>query len=207
VRLRRLTEPHAVRLLRRVTTGVLVAGLVACTAESGSAPADPTLLEPGQTQGPVTSTTAGTGTSVERTALPGFGEVLVRVTRVDGQVVSWCLLLADTAEQRQRGLMEVTDPELGGFDGMLFRFPEPVTNGFWMRNTPQPLSIAYVGEDGSLVSSTEMAPCEDSPDCPGYPPSGPYRWAIEVPVSVGGVGGLGIEPGARIEDTGSLCPA
>jgi uncharacterized membrane protein (UPF0127 family) len=201
---RRLEDPRALASLRRASLAVLIAGFVACAGEAGSGPADPTLLPPGVTQGPVT--TAGTGTAtVERTPLQGFDEVAVEVTRLDGQVVSWCLLLADTLERRQRGLMTVTDPELGGYDGMLFRFDAPSDVGFWMRNTPQPLSIAYVGDGGELVSTTDMTPCEDSPDCPSYPAAGPFRWAIEVPVSVGGVTALGIEPGALVRDLGAPC--
>ena len=203
-----LDDPRVVTWLRRAAAVVLVAGVVACAGEAGSGPADPTLLPPGATQGPVTSSTApgapGAVTS-ERTPLPGFGEVAVQVTRVDGQVLSWCLLLADTPELRQRGLMTVTDPELGGYDGMLFRFDEPTDGGFWMRNTPQPLSIAYIDAEGALVSTAEMAPCEDSPDCPGYPPAGPYLHTVEVPVSVGGVRALGIDEGARFEDLRRPC--
>jgi uncharacterized membrane protein (UPF0127 family) len=194
--------------LKRVAVGVLVAGLVACAGEAGSGPADPELLPPGVTQGPPTSASAtSTSVSVERTVLPGFGEVAVEVTRVDGQVVAWCLLLADTPERRQQGLMTVTDPELGGYDGMLFRFDAPSDGGFWMRNTPQPLSIAFVADDGALVSSTTMEPCADSPDCPAYPAAGPYRWAVEVPVSAGGVEALGLVPGARLRDLGTACPS
>lgn len=199
----RLAARRSLTLLLRAAVGVLVVGFVACAAESGSTPADPTLLPPRQTQGPVTSSTPGA--EVPRTPLPGFGDVVIEVTRVDGQVVSWCLLLAATDEQRQRGLMEVTDPELGGYDGMLFRFDASTEGSFWMRNTPQPLSIAYVADDGGLVSTAEMAPCEDSPDCPGYPADGAYRWAVEVPVAAGGVAALGLEPGARLVDTGRAC--
>ena len=188
--------------MRRAAVTVLVAGLLACSAEAGSGPADPTLLPPGETQGPVTS--AGSVTTT-RTPLPGFGEVAVEVTKVDGSIVGWCLLLADTPELRQRGLMTVTDPALGGFDGMLFRFDQDSTTGFWMRNTPQPLSIAYLGVDGGVVSITEMAPCEDSPDCPEYPPSGPYRFTVEVPIAAGGVAALGIEPGAFLREGGAAC--
>lgn len=196
-----LEDPRALPWLRRATSVVLALGFVACAGEAGSGPADPTLLPPGVTQGPVTSAAP----TVERTPLPGFDEVAIEVTRVDGQVVSWCLLLADTPERRQRGLMTVTDPALGGYDGMLFRFDGPTEVGFWMRNTPQPLSIAYVGEDGRLVSTAEMVPCEDSPDCPGYPAAGPYRWAVEVPVAAGGVAALGLLDGAVLRDLGRPC--
>jgi uncharacterized membrane protein (UPF0127 family) len=178
--------------LRRACALLLVVGVVACAEEAGNGPADPTLLPPGVT-------------TTERTPLPGFGEVAIQVTKVDGEVVSWCLLLADTEELRQRGLMTVTDPTLGGYDGMLFRFDAPSVGGFWMRNTPQPLSLAYLGDDGGLVSTAEMAPCEDSPDCPNYAPSGPYVRSIEVPQSQGGVAALGIEPGAVVADLGRPC--
>jgi uncharacterized membrane protein (UPF0127 family) len=210
-RLPDLHSPRGVLWLRRSAATVLVAGLVACAGESGSRPADPTLLPSGVTQGPVTTaapggvTTSGDGaTTVERTPLPGFDDVVVEVHRTDGQVVSWCLLLAATSAQRERGLMEVTDPTLGGYDGMLFRFDTDTNASFWMRNTPQPLSIAYVAADGSTVSSTEMAPCEDSPDCPPYPSGGAYRWAVEVPVDAGGVARLGL-PEGRLVDTGNPC--
>ena len=201
----RLDDPRSVTWLRRAASFLLVAGVLACAGEAGNAPADPTLLPPGATQGPVSSTPPPAGVTGERIPLPGFGEVAVQVTRADVQVLLWCLLLADTPELRQRGLMTVTDPELGGYDGMLFRFDAPTEVGFWMRNTPQPLSIAYLDAEGGVVSTAEMEPCEDSPDCPGYPPAGPYLHTVEVPVAVGGVGALGIQPGARFEDLRRPC--
>ena len=137
--------------------------------------------------------------------LPGFGEVEVEVTKVDGQVVSWCLLLAETPAQTSRGLMEVTDPDLGGYRGMLFRFDSSREGGFYMRNTPQPLMIAYLDEGGAPVTIVRMEPCGDVDGCPTYPPTAPYRWTVEVPVAAGGVAALGIEPGAVLTDTGRTC--
>lgn len=199
----RLAEPRVLPWLRRVTTAVLVLGLVACASEAGSGPADPTLLPPGETQGPVTSSTVVT----TRVPLPGFDEVAIQVTTVDGEVRSWCLLLAATPEQWSRGLMEVTDPELGGYDGMLFRFDAPNSGGFYMRNTPQPLSIAFVAADGTLVSAAEMVPCADVDGCPTTVASGPYLWAVEVPTAVGGVSALGLEPGSLLVDLQTGCSA
>lgn len=232
--------------LRRAAVFVLVAGLVACAGESGSAPADPTQLPPGVTQPPPGSGSTGatTGSSavegatpttvdldgvepdhvvapddaaVPTTALPvtttrqrllGFGEVQIEVTRVDGEVVSWCLLLAETPAQTQRGLMEVTDPGLGGYDGMLFRFDGDRTGSFYMRNTPQPLEIAYVAGDGTIVDIIRMEPCEDVDGCPAtYAPSAPYQRTIEVPVAAGGAAALGLEQGSTVDDTGTVCSA
>src|SRR5690606_951725 len=96
-----------------------------------------------------------------------------------------------TSAQRGRGLMEVTD--LQGYSVMIFVYPEDTQGAFYMRNTPTPLSIAWVAEDGSVVSTADMAPCEDREGCPTYPPAGPYRYAIEV--FQGGLDELGIVDG------------
>jgi uncharacterized protein len=152
-----------------------------------------------------------TDTAVAREPLDGFGEVAVTVAGPDGDddPTDFCLLLAETSEQRQRGLMEVTDPDLGGYDGMLFRFDSEVEVGFWMMNTPMPLTVAYIGADGSLVSTADMEPCvseeAQADGCPSYPPDGPYLWAVEVPQ--GGLDELGLVPGASFTDTGEACAA
>ena len=110
--------------------------------------------------------------------LDGFDELAVTVDPGDGSLLAWCLLAALSSEQRARGLMEVTD--LQGYSGMAFVYDEDVQNAFHMRNTPTPLSIAWIAADGSVVSIADMEPCEDRDGCPTYPPSGPYRYAIEV---------------------------
>lgn len=149
----------------------------------------------------------GTGSAgaAARTPLPGFGEVEVRVVDgPDGEPVVLCVLLADTRELRARGLMEVTD--LGGYDGMLFAYPDDHEGGFWMRDTVLPLSIAYLDAEGRVVSTADMDPCPDrGAACPTYPPAGPYRHALEVPQ--GGLDVLGLVEGspARLE-VGSACP-
>lgn len=218
-------DARPTRWARRAAVAVLALGVVACVSESADGPADPELRPPGQTTAPSPSSpTEGADDAVPpppadgvpvtavpsgggRTAVPGFGEVLVEVERSDGSVVQWCLLLAETPAQRQRGLMTVTDPGLGGYDGMLFRFEAPNEGGFYMRNTPQPLSIAYLDDDGATVSVQEMAPCVDEPGCPSYPAGAPYRRTVEVPVSEGGVAALGIDDDSRLEDLGTTCPA
>jgi uncharacterized membrane protein (UPF0127 family) len=125
----------------------------------------------------------------------GVGEVAASITAADGTVTGCCLLVAATTEQRQRGLMEVTD--LGGYEGMVFVFDTDTDGGFWMRNTPTPLSIAWFDADGEFVSATDMAPCpDDESDCPVYPPEGTYRFALEV--FQGDLDELGVGPGSRL---------
>jgi uncharacterized protein len=126
-----------------------------------------------------------------------FGEVAIAVTGPDGEVAGWCVLLAATSEQRQRGLMEVTD--LGGYAGMLFVWNSDVSSSFYMRNTPTPLSIGWFDADGALVSTAAMDPCADVEGCPTYPSDGRYRFALEVPQGslddVGVVGGSSLAVG------------
>jgi uncharacterized membrane protein (UPF0127 family) len=123
-----------------------------------------------------------------------FGEVAIAVTGPDGEVVGWCVLLAATSEQRQRGLMEVTD--LGGYAGMLFVWDADVSSSFYMRNTPTPLSIGWFEADGDLVSTEDMEPCADVDGCPTYAPGGRYRFALEVPQ--GSLDDIGVAAGSTL---------
>ena len=134
----------------------------------------------------------------------GFTAVTLLVTRSDGSVVEWCVWLADDGTERARGLMEVTDADLGGRDGMAFVWPADVQGSFFMRNTRLPLSIVFVDADGAVVSTSDMEPCPDSVvDCPLYGADGPYRWALEVPQ--GALRDLGITDESRLSLGGASC--
>jgi uncharacterized membrane protein (UPF0127 family) len=137
-----------------------------------------------------------------RTALGGFGTVAVTIDPGSGPARETCMLAARTDQQRARGLMEVTDPTLGGHDGMVFLYGEDTSGEFWMRNTPLPLSIAFVDARGRIVSTADMAPCGDSPDCPLHAAAGPYRYAVEVPR--GRLDDLGLTGSARMR-VGGAC--
>ncbi len=164
---------------------------------------------PPLTAAPTESLPAVTGPLAEgRTAIPGFGEVEIRVVEgPDGEDVVLCVLLAETPEQRRQGLMRVTDEALGGYDGMLFTFPTDDEGGFWMKDTLLPLSIAYLDAEGAVVSTADMDPCPpETESCPTYPPTGPYRMALEVPQ--GGLDDIGLAEGstARVEVGGACAP-
>lgn len=125
------------------------------------------------------------GPTEGRTPLAGFGEMsAVVVDRPDGAApVPLCLLVAETAEQRARGLMGVVDPTLGGYDGMVFlhETERPAGHGYWMQDTPLPLSLAYLDETGGVVDTAELRPCPpDGADCPSYPASAPFSMVLEV---------------------------
>lgn len=122
--------------------------------------------------------------------------VAATVRAPDGTEHKLCLLHAKTPEQHQRGLMGVTDPALGGADGMAFTFSRDTVSPFWMRDTPLPLSVAYFDSRGRLVSTADMAPCGDHDRCRHYPPARPYRYALEVPQ--GRLAEIGVVPGSRL---------
>jgi uncharacterized membrane protein (UPF0127 family) len=135
--------------------------------------------------------------------LDGFGEVAITVEPADGSdLLTWCLLAARDAQQRARGLMEVTD--LQGYSGMVFVYEEDVSNNFYMRNTPTPLSIAWVAADGEVVTIEDMEPCGDRDDCPTYSPGRDYRVAIEA--FQGDLDDLGITEDARLAVGGTCAP-
>jgi uncharacterized membrane protein (UPF0127 family) len=85
--------------------------------------------------------------------------------------------VADDAEERRRGLMGVH--HLPDDQGMAFLFEEPVTTGFWMKDTLVPLSIAFVDEEDRVIGLKEMEPCDGDP-CPSYGVDRPYVMAIEA---------------------------
>jgi len=180
-----LGTPLGLTVLRWAIGMVLVIGLIGCVTKGADNPPDPYFAS-----------------TANRTRLAGFGETKIKVERA-GSFLEWCLLLAANDAQRARGLMQVTDPKLGGYDGMLFHYHDDVAEDFWMRNTPMPLSIAYVSANGMIVSTADMAPCADRDDCPNYPPAGPYRFSIEVPQ--GRLPALGMVEGATISDLEAPC--
>jgi len=106
---------------------------------------------------------------------------------------------ADEAS-REHGLMGVTSLPVD--DGMAFVFDGPSTGSFWMKNTLIPLSIAFVGEGGRIVTIREMTPCEADP-CPTYGADAPYTMAIEA--NTGWFADHGIEVGDRTQLDSHAC--
>jgi len=99
--------------------------------------------------------------------------------------------VAATPQQRERGLMgRARLPKNGG---MLFVFDYAGRHCFWMRNTPLPLSIAFIDATGRIANLADMQPHTDTPHCP----VAAIRYALEVPQ--GGFQQRGIRPGAQVD--------
>lgn len=115
-----------------------------------------------------------------------------------GDTVRVRVEIAQREEQRRHGLME--RQQLAEDAGMLFLYDDvqPAGSGFWMFRTRLPLDIAFLDEDGRILSILQMAPCE-SPNpqfCPSYAPDTAYRYALEV--NAGFFARQGIHAGDRV---------
>jgi hypothetical protein len=98
--------------------------------------------------------------------------------------------LATTPQSRTIGMMfrEKTAPN----HGMLFVFEYKAPQCFWMRNTPLPLSIAFIEDDGTILQITDMAPKNDALHCS----KSPVRFALEM--EQGWFARKGLAVGARL---------
>lgn len=84
--------------------------------------------------------------------------------------------IASDDASRELGLMSRTN--LGTNEAMVFVFPSPRQVAFWMKDTPSPLSIAYVGPSGRIFEIHDMKPFDETP-IPSA--SSAIVYAIEVP--------------------------
>ncbi len=83
--------------------------------------------------------------------------------------------IADTPQTREKGFMFRKNIPDG--TGMLFIFEEDKVLRFWMKNTPSPLSIAYIDYKGEIKDIFDMKPF----DLSDTTASCYVRYALEVP--------------------------
>ena len=84
------------------------------------------------------------------------------------------LEVARTPDEHQVGLMY--RQELPTDSGMLFVYDRPATEGYWMHNTYVPLSIAWIGQEGTIVDIQDMQPLTDDV----HWPTSAYWYALEA---------------------------
>jgi uncharacterized membrane protein (UPF0127 family) len=86
---------------------------------------------------------------------PGAEKVTLQVS---GQSLS--VEVARTDAQREHGLMGRKD--LGPRDGMIFVFDRDEHLAFWMKNTPTPLSIAFISAEARILQIEDMQPFSEA---------------------------------------------
>jgi uncharacterized membrane protein (UPF0127 family) len=121
---------------------------------------------------------------------PRFPTAELLITKRDGSRLSVQTEVARTEAQRQEGFMQRVDVPSG--TGMVFVFDRDQILSFWMKNTPTPLSIAYIDSQGAIREIYDLTPLSLSP----VRSTQSVRYALEVPQ--GWFSLMGIRPGDRV---------
>ena len=99
----------------------------------------------------------------------------VKIIRQDGSEFIVKAEIAIKPEDRNHGFMERKNIPDG--TGMLFIFDRDQILSFWMKNTPHPLSIAYIDSKGKIRNIYDMTPYSLS----SIISTVSVRYALEVP--------------------------
>ncbi|MDD3354607.1 DUF192 domain-containing protein [Zoogloea sp.] len=110
-------------------------------------------------------------------------ELSVGMYRIDAEV-------AATQEHRMVGLMQRRSLPANG--GMIFVFAEPRRHCMWMKNTPLPLSVAFLDEEGRIINIADMQPHSEDNHCAARP----ARFALEM--SQGWFRQKGLDAGTKV---------
>jgi len=87
---------------------------------------------------------------------------------------SFSVEVADDPGEREKGLMFRQD--MADDHGMLFVFETTRPVGFWMRNTPMPLDLLFVSQNGKVEAILPGEPFSDAVITPGEP----VRFVLEL---------------------------
>jgi len=112
------------------------------------------------------------------------------IATASGKAVTLVAEIADTPQTREKGYMFRKNIPDG--TGMLFVFESDRVLNFWMKNTPTPLSIAYIDYKGVIKDIFDMKPF----DLKDITSTGYVRYALEVPQ--GWFGRVGIKAGDKL---------
>ena len=99
----------------------------------------------------------------------------IKIIRQDGTEFIVNAEIAEKTEDRNHGFMERKNIPDG--TGMLFVFEKDQILSFWMKNTPHPLSIAYIDSKGKIRNIYDMTPYSLS----SIVSTVSVRYALEVP--------------------------
>ena len=114
----------------------------------------------------------------------------LRTTKLTAGIHVITAEIASTPQSRMIGLM--MRERLAPNHGMVFVFEDKSQHCFWMRNTLIPLSIAFIDDDGTVVSIADMSPKSEASTCPQRP----VRYALEM--DQGWFAKRGVTAGQRI---------
>lgn len=113
--------------------------------------------------------------------------VIIRVAGTPARV-----RVSQTPEEMERGLMFTEN--LSPDEGMLFVFEREKPLRFWMKNTPLPLSVAFIDKRGRILDIRQMQPLDDKTL---HVSRQPAMYALEM--NAGWFEKHGIKVGDRVE--------
>ena len=141
---------------------------------------------------PAAETGAAAEVAAETThPVSGLEVIPLTVTGASG-THRFAVELADTPEAQRRGLMFRT--ELPDDAGMIFPYDGTAAQSFWMKNTPLPLDIIFIGPDGRISNIAAMT---EPYSLESVYSVGPVLGVLELR---GGLAAeLGIDPGDKVD--------
>ncbi|MGB7418242.1 MAG: DUF192 domain-containing protein [Erythrobacter sp.] len=162
---------------------LLVAGTLAACSATESVPATAQVVEAQE----------GEARTIARSKTHPISQLpLIEVTVNTGEKrVDFVTEVANTHETQSRGLMFRT--ELGDFDAMIFPSGRAQPRSFWMKNTPLPLDIIFIGPDRRITNIEAGVPYSTD----SVHSDGPALAVFEI--RGGRAEALGIEPGDLVE--------
>jgi uncharacterized protein len=112
------------------------------------------------------------------------------VAETEDGAKTFSIEIADDSDERSRGLM--FRRAMDDAHGMLFVFEQTRPVGFWMKNTPMPLDLLFVGADGKVSAIMPGEPFSEAPISPGEP----VRFVLELKRGIAEK--FGLEAGDRL---------
>ena len=112
------------------------------------------------------------------------------VAETGGGEVSFKIEVADDEAERSAGLMYRNF--LPDDRGMLFIFPQQRQVGFWMKNTPLPLDLVFIDDQGVVQGVRQGEPFSEASITPGVP----VQYVLEL--KRGTAERLGIKEGVEV---------
>jgi uncharacterized membrane protein (UPF0127 family) len=112
------------------------------------------------------------------------------IIRVAGKPVR--VRISQTPDELQRGLMSTED--LPADEGMLFVFQRQEILHFWMKDTPLPLSVAFIDKNRRILEICRMEPLDEKTI---YTSEQPAIYALEM--NAGWFQAHGVKVGDMVE--------
>jgi uncharacterized protein len=164
--------------MRSQVIGIYVGGVVVLGIILYFAWAMPSLLSHGPTQ-PLSQTASSTSSTIPTDLLASGGQPVLPMKNITVGGVPIQAEVASNDAQREAGLSGRKSLPSG--QGMLFVFPQPANEGFWMKEMNFPLDILYADASGTIVTIWPNLSPSTYPQA--FYPTSPAQYVLELPAN------------------------